>query len=237
MLINVGSEIDGLNEDAVNKTCARFGVNVVDMINHIDSTITPESIALGKKWYAEANQYAYAIAAEWNVPIDRVVAVISALSPRMGWVRNKEMAEHVIREWQSGKLPNEIKGALGANIRMACAILIGQPIAVTLTGIKRRSFYNNILSAGTSADVTIDTWMQRVVMAVSPDKGMDLDTSANFIRARNDSGYVAIAHACRSVAKWRNVSPSTVQAAYWLTASGSVHGSHWKGYSKESHTY
>ncbi len=237
MLIDVDSRLNDFTETNVDKTCGRFDVSIVDLINHIDETLTPESLSLGEKWYREAYGFVLGLTYEYAVSEDKAAAVISALSPRMSWIRNKLIARHVISEWAKGTPANEIKGALGANIRMAVAILNGAPISTTLTGIKRKSFYNNIISAGTSDDVTVDTWMQRAAMAVSPEKGMDLDSSLNFLKARNHSGYIAIAHACRTVAKWRNVSPSTVQAAYWIVASGSVHGNHYKGHGKDAVTY
>lgn len=223
-MVAANTHLDPFNEKAVNATLARFNIDLVDMINHIDSSITEDSIALGAEWYRNAFVFACELDQRYDLRAGQAAAVIAALSPRMGWDRNKRIAESVIADWKAGKDVKYIKGALSANIRMAVAILNGSPVSVILTGVKRRSFYNNIVTGGTSDDVTVDTWMQRVVMAVSPDQGMDLDESNAFLKARNHSGYVAIAHAVRVVAKWRDLSPSAVQAAYWIVASGSVHG-------------
>lgn len=242
-LISADTRLTADNAGAIGDVCEKFNIDITDMCNEIESKVSRASLKLGAKWYREANAFAYGLAVKYDIQIATVAAVISALSPRMGWVRNKKIAEHVIAEYdalcaarQDHKdaewIAGQIKGALSANILMAVRILKGWDIDTVLTGTKRRSFYNNIVSAGTSDDVTIDTWMQRVAMAVSPDQGMDLDDSLRFLNARKGKGYIAIAVAVRAVAKRMNVPPSTVQAAYWIAASGSVHGWHWKGEGK-----
>lgn len=228
------------------KTLARFGVTLADMIEHVDETITDESIALGARWYPEAYAFAVSVAAKYGVTVAQVAGVIAAVSPRMGWVRNKTLAERVVAEYPghaesvpAERVAKSIGGALGANLTIAVRILRGEPVADVLTGVKRRAFYNNIISAGSAStdDVTVDTWMQRVVMSVSPDQGMDLDESLAFLKARGFAGYAAIAHAVRVVARKRGLSPATVQAAYWIVASGSVHGWHHKGHGKTADQY
>ncbi len=239
MTITVASHLNETTRKSVNATLTKFDVSLAKMIREIERTIVSdrELIRIGAAWYREANAFAAHLSNTYGTPIDRASAVISALSPRMGWVRNKTIAESVIAGWFAGKSADEIRGALGANIRMAVAILNGADIDATLTGVKRRSFYNNILTAGQSDDVTVDTWMQRVAMNASTDKGMDLDESLRFLNARKGAGYIAIAEAVRRVAYRHNVPPATVQAAYWIAASGSVHGWHWKGHNKTERDY
>lgn len=241
LTVNVDSRLTDDNLVKVAAVLTKYNVRLVDLVKEIESNIDDESLAIGAEWYREANAFARELSVKHSgheQDFDVCAAVISALSPRMGWVRNKEMADHVIGEYlrlrevkiyRPQDIASKIKGALGASIRMAVDILSGKPIDEALTGVKRRSFYNNIVTAGESDDVTIDTWMQRAVMHASEDKGMDLDESANFLKARNHSGYIALADSVRRVAELRNVSPATVQAAYWIGQSGSVHGWHWKG--------
>lgn len=244
MLIDVSNTF---NRDDAQKVMDRFGITMGAMIEHIDSTITDESIALGARWYPEAHAFAQSLADAYGVTLEQAAGVISAVSPRVGWVRNKMLAENIVREGMKCKAlgfdvrrtVKLIGGALTANLTIAVRILYGEPISDVLTGVKRRSFYNNIVSAGADSDgsVTIDTWMQRVAMAVSPDQGMDLDDSVRFLSARKHAGYAAIATAVRKVAWKRGLSPATVQAAYWVVASGSVHGWHFKGHGKTPDQY
>ncbi len=235
--ISVKSHITPENSNAIDRVNEKYGVDYDAMVEHIRNHITNDLLNVGREWYPNAYAFARDLAETHNISTPRAAAVISALSPRMGWDRNKRIAESVIQSWTEGRTAEQIKGALGANIRIAVAILDGHDPETTLTGIKRRSFYNNIITAGTSDDVTVDTWMQRAAMAVSPDAGMDLDESVAYLKARNNSGYVAIAEAVREVANQLGTHPSIIQAAYWLAQTGSVHGSHFKGVGKSDAPY
>ncbi len=251
MTIPVASHMTDGNYAAMVAVLDKFSVSIPAMKAEIESKITPELLEIGAAWYREAYDFALTVAASDKyrgkmLTVRKVSAVISALSPRMGWVRNKEMALKVIDAWTTSVPASEIGGALGANIQMAVNILNADQYApgtdvidLMLTGVKRRSFYNNIVTAGRSDDVTVDTWMQRVAMnASTADAGMDLDDSLRFLNARKGVGYVAIAEAVRGVAYKLGVTPSTVQAAYWIAASGSVHGGHWKGKGiTDAHSY
>lgn len=227
----------------------------VDLIaDHIDAVLTDELIVIGADWYKEAQGYAFNLANQFGVPAHYVIGVIAAVSPRQSWPANKRFAEHILTEFPKHNrvitnrpedVAKAIGGGLGANILIAVRILQGEPIESVLTGVKRRSFYNNILSGGESwcDDVTVDTWMQRAAMSVSPDQGMSLDDSLTYLGARKKAtngvgaGYIAIADAVRVVAERRNLSTATVQAGYWIARAGSVHGWHYKGHGKDAHTY
>lgn len=247
------SELSEKGKTAFHNAHATYGVSVEVMVAEIDRTLTPESLALGSEWYVEANRFARLLSVNYGVDFYRVVAVISALSPRMSWPRNKAIAERTLavfsEAWDVPRTTEElvkaIGGALPANLTIAVRILQGESIDSVLTGVKRRSFYNNIAFPTTDLlSVTVDTWMQRVAMRASINPGgVDLDDSLKFLNASRTAtngagaGYIGIAEAVRIVAERHNVPASTIQAAYWLVASGSVHGSHHKGHGLSTDNY
>lgn len=247
-------ELSDKGKAAVSKTLDAYGVTHKSMVAEIENTITPSSLSLGAEWYAEANRYARQLSRDYEVEFHRVVAVISALSPRMSWPRNKVIAERTVAAWvfnearawplASDELVKVIGGALSANITLAVRILQGESIDSVLTGVKRRSFYNNIAFPNVDDSVTVDTWMQRVVMRASLNApGVDLDESIKFLGASRKvtngagAGYVAIAEAVREVAANHGVSAHVIQAAYWVVMSGSVHGNHHKRHGLSTSNY
>jgi hypothetical protein len=109
-----------------------------------------------------------------------------------------------------------------SNFAMAIKIARGEDISNTLSGTKRRSFYNNIVNPTVGDSVTVDTWMARAIMNTN---GMDLKTASEFLRKNRVAlggtgvGYYLIAESVREVAKRLNMLPHEVQAAYWVSVS------------------
>lgn len=255
-LISTGahySELSDKGKTAFHNAHAKYGVSIETMVAEIERTITRESLQLGYEWYGIAYAYARGLSAKYGIDFYRVVAVISALSPRMSWPRNKAIAEHTLAVFTNATDPDistdtivkSIGGALGANLTIAVRILQGESIDSVLTGVKRRSFYNNIAFANTDlSSVTVDTWMQRVAMRASTNpEGVDLDESLKYLNANRKvtngagAGYIGIAEAVRIVAERHGWPASTIQAAYWIVASGSVHGNHHKGHGLSTNDY
>lgn len=229
MLISVASHLTDDNRKNVEAVMSKYGVTTEAMVDYITGLLTSENIVQGRSWYREA--YGFATGLAYGISVSTAAGVISALSPRMPWERNKDLALKMVDayywnpDFTIGELVNKTGGALRTNLFQAAQILMTGDVDGYLTGIKRRSFYNSIVTAGQSDDVTVDVWMARVPMAVSTQKGMDLDFSGAFLKARNHSGYVAVANAVRVVAANRGLSPATTQAASWIALSGSINGS------------
>jgi hypothetical protein len=239
MEIIAKSRMDELTETQVGKvaqTNATFGVFFSKMIDEIVSKIDsmdPVVAARSGSWYFEANAFAAELAAKHNVSIEIAAGVISAVSPRMPWLRNKKVADAILGEFRkyaelsAMDAAKQIGMALSANVSMAVRIARGEEIETTMTGIKRRSFYNNIVNPNGSDSVTVDTWM---LMAMVNTTGTDKATALKYITAcekgldGTGAGYYAISDAVREVAKTMDLKPHQVQALYWVAVSGSFDG-------------
>lgn len=106
-------------------------------------------------WYAHSFAAATKLAKQYNVPINVVCGVIAALSPRISWPRNMELAEMLLNA-PKGKLP-----CLGRSEAKAKAILNSDGsqaaiLALLGNGPKTRAFYFNLSEPQKNDHVTID---------------------------------------------------------------------------------
>lgn len=252
MMLETGTRPNDLTwtqRSVVSDHLRKWKLTPAAMVDEIAVTIRNSPLAYhGGAWYLEAYRIAVRLADTYGFTTAQAAAVLAAVSPRMSWPRNQLVAERVLRETRrhNGLSDLDCAKAIGGalvtiSLLPAVKIARGQLIDSTLTGVKRRSFYNNILYPFTSDDVTVDTWMQRVPMHATT--GMTLKDSLRFLGGRAKStngagaGYVAIADAVRVVASQMGVTPSTIQAAYWTSVAGSVHGGHRGSFNLPSSTY
>jgi hypothetical protein len=121
-------------------------------------------------------------------------------------------------------------GLVRNNLSPAMEIARGGSIDEHLTGVKRRSFFNNMIDPEGSTDITVDTWMLRAPMNSTNRKdGLSLTDAGKFLNdsekiTKGGAGYVSISEAVNTVAKERGLKPHEVQAAYWIAVSGSKNG-------------
>lgn len=238
MEITTHTTFHGLTVEQASKIVAvdvKFGVSMIKMVDHISETIKSmdaQTAARAASWFFEANAFAAEIAAKHNVSIEIAAGVISAVSPRMPWLRNKKVANAILADFRnysdlSAKdAAKRIGMALSVNVAMAVTIARGGDIETVLTGTKRRSFYNNIVAPFTNNDVTVDTWM---LMAFVNTTGTDKATALKYIEACDKSlgagaGYFVIAESVREVAKEMGIKPHQTQALYWVCVSGDFDG-------------
>jgi hypothetical protein len=198
------------------------------MVTTIQEMSTEEILSAGD-WYREAHIFSQYLATTYDTTLEIAAGVISALSPRERWERNKRYAETVLdrrNELESLSAENAaeiLRMTMRSNVVMAVLISRGSDIDSTLTGTKRRSFYNNIIAPDSSDSVTVDTWMQRAVMILT---GWTLKETNSFVVASRTMtggtgvGYIAIAEAARLAASRLNVIPLKVQALYWIAVRG-----------------
>lgn len=240
MLINEISRFSQVTDKTalIETVMAKHGVSVDAMAEHIISEVnavadvTKEETA---KWYHAAHSFCLDLAIEYGVEFERVIGVVAAVSPRMPWLRNKNVAEKIIATYldyenlSASDAARSISLAMGANVAMAFNILRAEKDPLSfLTGVKRQSFYNNIFDPILSDSVTVDTWAMMVYVHVT---GNDKKAAEGFVRASKASfngtgvGYIAIAEAYRRAAKVLNMPASAVQAVYWCSAAGSTDGS------------
>lgn len=240
MLINEISRLSQLTPAGLDKLAngmAEHGILFRKLEIEISSRIKSLSdtdVSDGMEWYRQANGFALELAGTYNTTPEIASAILSALSPRMPWLRNKTVARYVLQNLASvdGMDPIEAAKTFGkglySNFAMAVKIARGEDIANTLTGTKRRSFYNNIVSPDNGDSVTIDTWMVRALMNTVPT--LNLDAATKLLKKNETAlggtgmGYYALAESCRTVAEKMSITPCQVQALYWIAVSGSANG-------------
>lgn len=121
---------------------------VVNNIIRYYNMATEDQITEGKNWYHDAHNFCLFLSKKHNYPMDKVVGILSATSPKTSWKANKQFCSLYIstrRQVSSG------------NIHTKCGrIDAGEDIPTVLNGEKTKAFFDNILNPYTSKAVTID---------------------------------------------------------------------------------
>lgn len=158
-----------------------------------DSTITH-----GLTWYKKAHRICKKLSVKHDIPLYKVVGVMSALSPRNRWERNILDTESVIISGLKAKVctfnPNKEKA-----VKILSAKSDSEVFRL-LNGRKVQSFYNNILRPSKPSTVTIDIWAMRSV-------GLD--------RAPNKGLYDAVESAYKELGDLTGLLPHESQAIIW----------------------
>lgn len=238
-MISEISRREQLSEDGktlLDKVIANNGVTMVDVCDEISAIIKSVSTSDAVNaagWYFSTNAYAASLANEFNTSLEIVSGIISAVSPRMPWLRNKRVAREILANLGTvASLSSEgaakVMGlGLISNVKMAIEIARGADISETLSGVKRRSFFNNIAAPYSTDSVTVDTWMLQTYCNLT---GRDKDSAVSFMRASEKAlggtgaGYILIADAVRNVASEMSMLPHQIQAIYWCAVAGSIDG-------------
>lgn len=148
--------------------------------------------AHGMGWYAMAHDIAREAR---TVPMG--AGILSALSPRMPWVRNVQLARVAFTTPLTG-------GGLTRSIENARRILAGEDPMDVLGGMKTRAFFTNILDPDDDWTVTVDTHAIKIAGIPNRDsvgKGL----------------YMAIADGYREAAEYVGILPQQMQAITWTT--------------------
>jgi hypothetical protein len=230
-------DVDAKYGQIIGKGAAEYGVDIIMIADEIRSKI--DSMTIGEainaaNWYFDAHNFAVYLSETYNVSIETASGVISAVSPRMPWLRNKVVAETIlanlgsVAEFDAIDAAKELGLGLSANIAMAIKIARGADISETLSGIKRRSFYNNIVAPNSDCDsVTVDTWM---MLAYANVTGTDKKQALKFVTANEKAlkgtgvGYFIISDAVRMVADEMGIKAHQIQALYWVSQAGDYNG-------------
>lgn len=160
-------------------------------------------LAEGLRWYHNAHAVAQTL--DPDRP-GRAAGVIAALSPRLSWPRNLELAG---RAYADGRA----SGTLGMSCRAADAVLSGADPLDVLRGPKVRAFYSLILDPGDPLTVCID---RHAVDVATGQRLTDAARSAVWPLERRGL-YEVFARCYRRAAGVLGVSPWQVQAVTWLT--------------------
>lgn len=160
--------------------------------------------AAGVRWYSDAITAVRRQLGEWHPPTATIAGVLAALSPRMPWERNVDLAADAL-------LRGAARGALSQNCAKANAILAGADPERILSGRKVRAFYY-CLAYPFSDAVCVDRH------AVCVAAGRHLPERAGGAILARVGAYDRAAYCYRHVAAelgagWR---PMDVQAVTWL---------------------
>ena len=135
------------NGERISRTKVRN--NILKVYNQTDTF---------SDWYKEAHQFSKYLSDKYKTPLNSVIGIISALSPRLNWDKNKEIAEFFLAT-------NKVIRDNGKQIHMTVpcnkAKLIRlnddeQYVLDTLSGDKTKSFYLNIKYPDREVNVTVD---------------------------------------------------------------------------------
>jgi hypothetical protein len=155
----------------------------------------------GRGWY-EAAHGAAASLDPGNV--HRAAGVIAALSPRMPWARNLELAA---RAYADGRA----SGTLGMSCRAADAILAGAHPLDVLGGPKVRAFYTLIVDPADRVTVCVDRHAVDVAVGLR-----QTDTERDRWRLNRRGRYEVFADCYRAAGRVLRVRPGVLQAATWV---------------------
>lgn len=175
-------------------------------ILYVWSTASPEDMAEGMAWYKTAFNYCENLGIEYQIPTERVVALVSVISPGLIWGGNMTIPEQLIDLHQRNVPVDEWSGfqCWPTNLKKAKAILDGD--LSVMRGRKVEAFYANIM--GDTEPVTIDRWSIRVAFDDPKVGGQDIAPSGK-------ASYNALADAYRAVAAIVGVDACDVQAVTW----------------------
>ena len=184
---------------------------VRDRLEHWLELATASQRAEGKQWYGQARGFAEEVSRAYDLPIERVIGVIAALSPSVYWAANKLQAEALCRAHADGEdLDAVVLTTYGIQVKKAHDVL--ETPATAVRGVlgrrafKTQNFYDNMLYpwADTQA-VTID---QHIIDAAG--------FSDYWVYGARWC-YNLLADAIREIAIKHGMLPCQVQAIIWIT--------------------
>lgn len=231
---------------ALDAKLEQFGVSYegvrAEIFKVVDG-LPPEKIAEAEAWYPNALKTAESLA-EGKATTEQAAAVIAAMSPQCEWETNIADAQRLIdfydahrdETWSAAQFDAVMRKEIGSletggrgmtafsqngTIPAFEILMDGATIDENLSGMKVRSFFDNIMEPGGTREVTIDGHMQKVFgfmeSAASQSDSLRLMSSGSEAPATQygSAGYIVIADAVRGVADELGMSPDAVQAAYW----------------------
>lgn len=154
----------------------------------------------GVTWYGRAREFCEALAYKHNLPIWKVALMVSALSPRNKWGRNKADTRAVILKGLDAKC-----ATFHTNKEKACKIFhassLTEGLEILGKGKKTRAFFMNIYNYN-SNKVCIDSWACRIAKL-----GKDSPTVKQYIDLEKAYQIVAAKH---------GLVPMDLQAVTWV---------------------
>lgn len=169
----------------------------------------------GKRWYQNANEFCQHLSYKYNLPIEKVAGIVSALSPQNSWEINKSMAETFIQRKGKGRVKNRACDQKAKNIYNADDISqIENMLSFKEDGaFKTKSFYKNIINPQCNNSVTIDRHALAVCIQ-NPERTRALNNMEAKITKRQ---YEFFQDCYRTAALKLGISPAELQACSWLS--------------------
>lgn len=158
-------------------------------------------------WYDNARAFCAQLAAEHNLTVNQVAAVVAVVSPQLSWEKNKLTARRIIENFFNGA-PMTGVIAYPANIAKALRILQGEAPESVVSGPKVTSFYNNIL--GNASSVTVDRHALHIALY-----GLAGESEKSGSITPTNKLYAVVADAYKIVADAVNLQPAQVQSVTW----------------------
>jgi len=162
-----------------------------------------EQLSHGFTWYKKANRICVKLSIKHDLPVYKVVGILSALSPRNKWERNIIDCESVIIHGMKARVCT-----FNANKEKAVKILNCEDESEAfrlLNGRKVQSFYNNILKPKKVSTVTVDVHAMR---------------SVGLNRAPNKTLYDQVEEAYTELGELLGMLPHEAQAVIWGVVRG-----------------
>lgn len=114
----------------------------------------------GESWYLRANIWCEHRAVKYGISTYKVASVLSALSPRNKWERNKQDAEAVLEAWSKGGKPEDVSVCTFTSNKIKAFNILNSVAEIEPESLKTRAFLLNIAYLDKEA-VTIDVWHLR----------------------------------------------------------------------------
>ena len=172
--------------------------------NNILRTYSKATPADKVDWYVEANNFCQYVSEHYELPLNKVIGIVSALSPRKSWELNKRVAVDLITKNEAGHMQVFVDKA--RDIRDNGNT--DEEILSILNGTKIKSFYLNIKYPKRDKTVTID----RHAIAVALGR-----TASDLELAITPKHYKFFEDCYKWTAEKVGISPVQLQAVTWTT--------------------
>lgn len=186
-------------ENKVNEQLKILTKTITDHFNNANE----EEKSNGLTWYHRAYNECLLLSQVFELPLNKVVGVLSALSPRNKWKQN------LYDTWSFLEAPSldtkvcTFKGQREKALRILGGTGETQEILKILGGQKTQNFFSNIRFYGESQAVTVDVWAYR---------------SVNLEPSKKNFKLTELAY--KQVAQDLDLMPHQVQAVVWGVVRG-----------------
>lgn len=192
----------GLSSYRINK--------VKENLRHFFNEADEDTVDAGRAWYLQANIWCELMAVRYGVSTYKVASVLSALSPRNKWERNKHDAESVLKTWRNGGKPEDINVCTFTSNKEKAFDILNNIQEIEPKSLKTRAFLLNIAYLDTEA-ITVDVWHLRACFdrMIVP-------------KSLTPKVYDQLQKATLQVAKEFNIRGYEFQAVVWGAVRGSL---------------